>query len=498
MDPIIPKPKPFTEEQFKLNTDRRIKGALGGFDRGEMVDLIQKDLRKIEESGTMDYNDALKFIKERTQELKQFLENNPGEQMPSLPGFEEEERVNFLDGGDTEYNALVTKKYIELGGQEGTGMDIDKFAEEYFPKMADGGRIGFDKGSQGFQPGNSGFRKPGEVRNVKGKNQYSPLRTLEEVQKAIDDAPPITVKGKTFERNAKDLIADSSYVNKKKGGTQYITRKEFDKYKDKLKFKTTGPKNFGEETRKKARDKRRDFTKTRSSESLEKALAAPQKSKLNFHHAGFKESLTDLKNTMYIPGSPNRKMAKLFEDPLLKEMETFTKIFDDPKATTKQKQKAATDYLKNDRALRQKYPQFKNFKTRLSFRRTAFEPGIMFKEKLPDPSLAISNEPGMTLKGETSKSPRGKEIIKKAAERFGKFAKPIGKVALRAVSPFVPVLGTAGMVMGGADVAKAADQGMRNEELGIAYLAGPKVAQNYKDLKSRVKGKADETETYVP
>ena len=39
---------------------------------------------------------------------------------------------------------------------------------------------------------------------------------------------------------------------------------------------------------------------------------------------------------------------------------------------------------------------------------------------------------------------------------------------------------------------------MRNEELGIAYLAGPEVAQNYKDLKSRVKGKADETETYVP
>ena len=147
MDPIIPKPKPFTEEQFKLNTDRRIKGALGGFDRGEMVDLIQKDLRKIEESGTMDYNDALKFIKERTQELKEFLKNNPGEEMPALPGFEEEERVNFLDGGDTEYNALVTKKYIELGGKEGTGMDIDKFAEEYFPKMADGGRIGFSNGS---------------------------------------------------------------------------------------------------------------------------------------------------------------------------------------------------------------------------------------------------------------------------------------------------------------------------------------------------------------
>ena len=67
--------------------------------------------------------------------------------MPPSYKTEIEGRTNFLEGGDTEYNALVTKKYIELGGEEGTGMDIDKFAEEYFPKMAEGGRIGFDKGT---------------------------------------------------------------------------------------------------------------------------------------------------------------------------------------------------------------------------------------------------------------------------------------------------------------------------------------------------------------
>ena len=186
MDPIIPKPKPFTEEQFKLNTDRRIKGALGGFDRGEMVDLIQKDLRKIEESGTMDYNDALKFIKERTQELKEFLENNPGEEMPTLPGFEEEERVNFLDGGDTEYNSMVTKKYIELGGQEGTGMDIDKFAEEYFPKMANGGRINFDEGS----PGKTDFN-----RNPAGANQFTgKMKSIEQIRQIQKDNPTFRPK----------------------------------------------------------------------------------------------------------------------------------------------------------------------------------------------------------------------------------------------------------------------------------------------------------------
>ena len=79
MDPIIPKPKPFTEEQFKLNTDRRIKGALGGFDKGEMVDLIQKNLNMLKESGVMEYDDAISFIKERTKELKEFIKENPGE-----------------------------------------------------------------------------------------------------------------------------------------------------------------------------------------------------------------------------------------------------------------------------------------------------------------------------------------------------------------------------------------------------------------------------------
>ena len=471
MDPIIPKPKPFTEEQFKLNTDRRIKGALGGFDRGEMVDLIQKDLRKIEESGTMDYNDALKFIKERTQELKQFLENNPGEEMPTLPGFEEEERVNFLDGGDTEYNSMVTKKYIELGGQEGTGMDIDKFAEEYFPKMADGGRIGFDEGTpKDFN------RNPG------GKNQFNPP-SKEEVIDILNDPKYEGYNKKQF-------------INEK-----IIGRKTLDKYEklypDEIKYPFYGKKKKKDPTQSQ-KDRRLRTIKT-SSESVQAKIAAPKSSGLNLTHAGAKNSPVGLHNLIYAEGSKNRKMVKPFEDKIYAEMEKFYDVYNNPDTPPEFKKTAATEYLKNDRALRKKYPEYAKLKTRLSFKKTGLTPeGFMVKEKLPDPSLAISNEPGMTLKGETPSTDKGKEIIKKAAERFGKFAKPIGKVALRAVSPFVPVLGTAGMVMGGADVAKAADQGMRNEELGIAYLAGPEVAQNYKDLKSRVKGKADETETYVP
>ncbi len=39
------------------------------------------------------------------------------------------------------------QKYIKAGGREATGMDIDKFAEMYFKKFADGGRANFFKGA---------------------------------------------------------------------------------------------------------------------------------------------------------------------------------------------------------------------------------------------------------------------------------------------------------------------------------------------------------------
>ena len=54
-------------------------------------------------------------------------------------------RMGFLDGG-TKYNKIVTEMYIKAGGEEGTGMDIDTFAQKYFPKMAEGGRIGYAMG----------------------------------------------------------------------------------------------------------------------------------------------------------------------------------------------------------------------------------------------------------------------------------------------------------------------------------------------------------------
>ena len=179
MAEITPKQKPYTEEKFKQDADKFIKGYLGGFDQGEMNNLLKRSVSKIENAGVMSSDEAKDFIKERASYLKDFIKDNPGETLPQLKeeskktgdpfldklmflpntldkvaekiapmlGYADGGRIGFLEGGDTKYNAMVTKMYIEAGGQKGTGMDIDTFAEKYFPKMAQGGRVNYNEGS---------------------------------------------------------------------------------------------------------------------------------------------------------------------------------------------------------------------------------------------------------------------------------------------------------------------------------------------------------------
>ena len=69
----------------------------------------------------------------------------------------------------------------------------------------------------------------------KAKNQYSKNRSIKELQKIIDNAPSIKIGNKTLEMTAKDLTGLSVHNRE-----QYITRKEMDKNKKNLKFKSTG------------------------------------------------------------------------------------------------------------------------------------------------------------------------------------------------------------------------------------------------------------------
>ena len=146
--PDKPISKPYTIEQFKKSADTLLNGiyGTGPSSNNYLIGLIQETLDKGVKEGVITMEEGLGFIKER----KNYYDSELGkqeEEKKKMPPAYGEERVNFLDGGDTEYNSMVTKKYIELGGKEGTGMDIDRFAEEYFPKMADGGRIGFNEGT---------------------------------------------------------------------------------------------------------------------------------------------------------------------------------------------------------------------------------------------------------------------------------------------------------------------------------------------------------------
>jgi len=67
----------------------------------------------------------------------------------------------------------------------------------------------------------------------------------------------------------------------------------------------------------------------------------------------------------------------------------------------------------------------------------------------------------------------------------GTILKGLAKGTLRAVAPFVPFVGALGVALGVSDVAKAKDEGLEGEELGVAYFVGPELAKKYSDFKDR-------------
>jgi hypothetical protein len=115
-----------TPAAFGLKDGGRVKYAGGGLSKNRIAQLMS-----LLESGEID-EDYKKQIKEEIDQL--------------MGKYKSGGRVKFLKGGDTEYNAMVTEMYIKAGGKEGTGMDIDTFAEKYFSKFAKGGRANLQIG----------------------------------------------------------------------------------------------------------------------------------------------------------------------------------------------------------------------------------------------------------------------------------------------------------------------------------------------------------------
>lgn len=152
MADIVPKKKPYRPPPKKnfmkmldiLNTD----AAVNTLSPKTYVDLVGSFSQKAYENGELEIDEYLDIVKPLFGETGEKVTDRIKEYEDELEKYATGGRVNFLDGGDTAYNKMVTEAYIKAGGLEATGMDIDKFAKEYFPKFSDGGRVNYDEGSQ--------------------------------------------------------------------------------------------------------------------------------------------------------------------------------------------------------------------------------------------------------------------------------------------------------------------------------------------------------------
>ena len=268
-----------------------------------------------------------------------------------------------------------------------------------------------DKGIAGEEFKLSKPRKDIVKKNV---NQYAPMRSLEEVQKAIDNAPPIEIDGKLFEQNKKDLRGDSEF-----SGKEVVTRKEQDKYGDKLKYKSTGKKRIVPVT--KAYYDRRARELAKSNPTILKKLSG--KGGYQLSHLSLSE-LDTLKNLGYLPTDINIKQYFPFEKKIVEISQQIYETQNNKKLSTQEKRDKIAELQKKDRALRKQFPEFAKTKARLNVKATGLDPsGLMIKEKLPDPSIAIApTEAGTQLKGTAVGSEKGKAILEFGKNNLQKLA----------------------------------------------------------------------------
>src|SRR6056300_723618 len=154
--PNVPKPKPYTEEKFKQDADKFIKGYLGGFDKGEMNEFLKRSVDKIKNAGVMSSDEAKDFIKDRASYLKQFAKDNPGETLPQLKA--NGGRIGYSEGSDDYFDEQKTN----VKGKKTTGpvkggktpeippeefQKYLKYKKNKVVQAATGGRIGYNQGS---------------------------------------------------------------------------------------------------------------------------------------------------------------------------------------------------------------------------------------------------------------------------------------------------------------------------------------------------------------
>jgi hypothetical protein len=356
-------------------------------------------------------------------------------------------------------------------------------------------------------------------RNPLGSNQYI-LRTDEEIQAIIDSYPDNWTK--------KDFRGEGK-LNKIK----ILTRKETER--PGLKFKFTGKRTFKEpniENIKRAK-------KIKTAQGGEISIRGGKEIGKNFSHIFpiIESAPPGTKSTFVIDAKMNRalegynKVAQTIaeeQESLIKNKpEGFKKRILELNALAKKNTETAVKNLGKDfkgtighfrvdpdtGEFVKKGGDFKKtfagiegedkiFKDMTGKERKTFERKISNLEKLktipgvtvasnikPYDNMDPTSYPSKTyVRNELKKVPVNapvKQTIKDFDIPKGTILKGLAKGTLRAVAPFVPFVGAVGVALGVSDVAKAKDQGLEGEELGIAYLVGPELAQKYSDFKDR-------------
>tara|TARA_R110002110_G_scaffold399669_1_gene615655 strand:- start:40 stop:1368 length:1329 start_codon:yes stop_codon:yes gene_type:complete len=262
-----------------------------------------------------------------------------------------------------------------------------------------------------------GYKKGGQVSI---ENQDSNLEKQKITRAKFQRAKELLTNGNSRAETMRIITKEFNLKRHKYAGTTKWLRAAANAVKEKgieIKSGVQKKRDGGYKTR--AGITRTNLTKKRSS-VIEKDKKFTGKSGYHQHHAAFKDTNANLNNMMPIKARLNIKMQG-FENKILKARDKFLEIYNNPKKSQKLKEAALIEHHKTVRKLRLDNPEYADKKSRLSFRKSAFKPGFVIKEKLP--LGVISPTESFQLKGETPKSPRGKIIIEKAEESMNKILK---------------------------------------------------------------------------
>src|SRR6056300_219645 len=129
---IVPKEKPYTKEVFQTEVEPFIKGFIGGFPKNEMTMKLQSILDKAVERGALSVDEGTTYMRDRKQQLLDFVKQNPGQTLPELT------RENFAFGTEkpiTPNNDLGNIQVADLKDDLTPGPLKDELDGKYDPSQ---------------------------------------------------------------------------------------------------------------------------------------------------------------------------------------------------------------------------------------------------------------------------------------------------------------------------------------------------------------------------